>query len=195
MVSRGLWVMNKEIYNQISSKWKKKRYQKSTGKKQKYTLSQIHLFQGKTVVDIGCNAGIVSYDILKYANKVIGVEYDEYYYNQALVTQKFVTKPLELINCSMRNFLIDCDCRYNAAFASCVLYHLSTEEIDLINDIMIPKCDIVVFVSREDKKKKMNNPYDLQYWVNIEKMLNKHNMSVEVVNKECNWVSVVGRKT
>jgi len=173
--------MKKELYKQISAKWKGKKYQGATGKKQKYTLSQIYLFQGQTVVDIGCNAGIVSHDILEHADKVIGVEYDEHYYRQALVTQTFATKPLEFFNCSMKEFF-DKDCEYTAAFASCVLYHLSTEEIDLINDVMIPKCNIVIFVSREDKKKKYENPHDLQYWVNIEKMLKKHNLSVQNKN-------------
>ncbi len=185
--------MEQNLYNKISSKWKGKRYQKPSGKKQQLTLSQIHLFEGKTVVDIGCNAGVVSYDLLEYADKVIGIEYDEHYYNQALITQKFATKPLEFVNCSMKDFLSDGTHEYNAAFASCVLYHLSTEEIDLINELMIPKCDVVIFVSRENKKKKKNNPYSLQNWVNIEKMLIHGGISVEVTNEESNWVSVVGK--
>jgi len=194
MVRSGLRInMNQELYRKISSRWKGRKYQGSTNKKTKYTLSHAHLLQGKTVVDIGCNAGINSYDLLEYADKVIGVEYDEHYYNQSLITQKFATKPLEFVNCSMKVFFAQ-DHEYNAAFASCVLYHLSTEEIDMINEIMIPKCDIVIFVSREDKKKKKNNPYTLQNWTNIEKMLIKSNLSVEVANKDSNWVTVIGRK-
>jgi len=125
---------------------------------------------------------------------VIGVERDDFFYKQALITKEFAKKPFDVEFSTMESFLKDYQGFYDAAFASCVLYHLSTEEIDLIRDVMIPKCEIVIFVSREEKKEKTENPYRLHKWVNIQKFLREAGMTTEVFNEKANWVSIVGRK-
>jgi len=59
---------------------------------------------------------------------------------------------------------------------------------------MLPKCEVVLFISREDKKKKTNNPYDLGKWKNIKSFLIDAGMDVEVYNADSNWATVVGRR-
>lgn len=186
--------MDKQVYKKIKSGWKKPIYQNPGKKKMKKTLEYINLFQDKNVVDFGSNAGIITYDIAKYAKEFVGVEYDPHFYKQSLDTLKHIKTPGQFVNQSVGDFINSTTFNYNALFASCILYHLNTEEIDLIRDVMLPKCDIVVFISREDKKKKANNPYDLGKWKNIKSFLINSGMAVEAYNTNSNWATIVGRK-
>jgi len=186
--------MDKNIYKQLSKGWEKPIYQNPSKKKMKDTLEYLSLLQGKNVVDFGSNAGVITYDIANYAKEFVGVEYDAHYYKQSLDTLKFIKTPGTFINSTVGDFIKTTKFDYNAIFASCVLYHLKTEEVDLIKEVMLPKCDIVIFISREDKKNKKNNPYGLSKWQNISKFLADANMSVEEYNTNSNWVTIVGRK-
>jgi len=186
--------MDKQTYKKIKSGWKKPVYQNPKKKKMKKTLEYIHLLKDKKVVDLGSNAGVITYDISKYAKEFVGVEYDPHFYDQSLITLKHIKIPGEFINSTVEDFIKRTDFDYNAIFASCILYHLVTEEIDLIREVMLPKCDIVIFISREDKKKKANNPYDLGKWKNIKSFLIEAGMEVETYNTDSNWATVVGRQ-
>lgn len=186
--------MNKELYKRISSKWRPPIYQSVGRKKTKYTLQHIDLLKGKNVVDIGSNAGIVTYDLAQHASTFVGVEYDKHYYKQSLETLKYIKTPGTFANSSLEDFINTTDFDYNAIFASCVLYHLKEKEIELIRDVMLPKCDIVLFISREDKKPKTNNTYCLNKWKNIERFLKNAKMHTQVYNTKSNWVTVVGEK-
>jgi tRNA A58 N-methylase Trm61 len=186
--------MDKQLYKSLLSKWKKPIYQGVGDKKSIKTLQYISLFKDKKVVDLGSNAGVITYDISQYAKEIIGVEYDVHYYKQSLLTLKYIKIPCKFINTTVGDFIRTTDFDYNAIFASCVLYHLKKEEIDAIKDIMIPKCDIVIFISREDKKQKYNNPYNLNRWENIRDFVIASGMSVDVHNTDSNWATVVGNR-
>jgi len=186
--------MDKQIYKKIKSGWKKPIYQNPGKKKMKKTLEYLYLLQGRKVVDFGSNAGIITYDIAKYAKEFVGVEYDLHFYKQSLDTLKHIRTPGQFVNQSVGDFIKTTNFDYDAIFASCILYHLKTDEIDLIREKMLPKCEVVLFVSREDKKKKNNNPYDLGKWKNIKSFLTDAGMGVEVYNTDSNWVTVIGTK-
>lgn len=185
--------MDKKIYRNLFNGWKKPIYQGVGNRKTKYILQYIHLLKNKKVVDLGSNAGVITYDIAQYAKEILGVEYDSHFYRQSLDTLTKIKIPSKFINLSIGEFIKTTDFDYNAIFASCILYHLKTEEIDLIKKIMLPKCDIVLFISREDKKNKTNNPYRLNKWENIKSFLIESGMQVEVYNTDSNWATVIGR--
>jgi 16S rRNA A1518/A1519 N6-dimethyltransferase RsmA/KsgA/DIM1 with predicted DNA glycosylase/AP lyase activity len=191
--------MNEKEYKKISKYWEGKIYQdlskNKTKKKTEVCTRCIPFLKGKDVIDIGCNAGLITYDIGKIANRYIAIEYDEHYYRQALETKKHIEGRGKFLLCSVEEFFKKYEQQevYNAAYAACVLYHLNKKEIDKIFDIMVPKCDIVLFVSSEKKKHKMNNPYNLSRYVNIKSMLRERCGDVQVYHQKEDWVSVVGR--
>ncbi len=186
--------MDKQTYKNIKSGWKKPIYQNPGKKKMKKTLEYIHLLQDRRVVDFGSNAGIITYDISQYAKEFVGVEYDSHFYKQSLDTLKQIKIPGQFVNQSVGDFIKTTKFDYDAIFASCILYHLQKEEIDLMREKMFPRCEVVLFISREDKKKKTNNPYDLGKWRNIKSFLIDDGMDVEVYNTDSNWATVVGRQ-
>jgi hypothetical protein len=186
--------MNKEIYKKIKKKWNNKIYQSIGKKRMKNALRYIKFLKNKRVVDIGSNAGVITYDIAQYASAFVGVEYDKHYYTQSLETLKYIETPGTFVNSSLEDFINTTDFDYNAIFASCVLYHLREKEIELVKSIMLPKCDIVLFISREDKKPKTNNTYCLNKWKNIKRFLENANMRVQAYNVNSNWVTVVGKR-
>ncbi len=190
--------MDRQTYKKIRKQWRKPVYHDDPKKKNlRAMFRRLELFAGHSVVDIGCNAGLVTYEIAKHSRHVIGIERDEHYHQQALVTSQFIKTSHEFRNCTVGEFLADPDVDYDAAFAGRVLYHIPKDEIDLLAEQMLPRCKVVVFVSREDKKKKINNPYELSRWRNIVTWLRDRGMTVDdppVDEQRSNWVSVVGTR-
>ncbi len=186
--------MDNALYKTISRQWKRPIYQKPLGKKLKYVLAGLSVLKGHIVVDIGCNAGIITHDISKLAKGVIGIESDDHYYRQALVTKQYIENCC-FINGSVENFLLSKSWTYDAVFASCVLYHLTKLEINLMVEQMLPQCKVAVFVSREDKKEKKENPYQLNKWRNIDALLQRSGFATTVLNRKANWVTVIGSNT
>lgn len=194
-INTKVYNMNVKVYNRLVSKWKKPIYKNPVKKKNKNEMKKIldyiYLLRNTKVVDIGSNAGVFTYNIAKYAQEFMGVESDLHFYDQSLVTSKYIKIPGKFVNSTVLNFIKTTDFDYNAIFASRILYHLTKDEIDLIREVMLPKCDIVLFISREDKNKN-KNPYKLNKWVNIEKFLMDVGMQVDTFNTKSNWVSIIG---
>ena len=111
------------------------------------------LFKDKTVVDIGCNAGVITERIAEHAKKVYGVEKDIKWIREAPKDN------IEYINLPIGEFFKR-KYDFNSMYASCVLYYLSNEEIKLLEEALT-KCDLVVFISSEKKPDLKNNDYDL----------------------------------
>ncbi len=151
-------------------------------------IPHFHVFKGTTVVDIGCNAGLITYDLAEHADRYIGVEMGELEYRQALLTRKYIKTPGEFLHCSVSEFLEKPDVDYDAAFAGRLLYYLTEECLDRMAEVMLPKCKVVMFVSREAKKKSDRmglikrgaNTRRLHRAANICKWLESSGMSVEV---------------
>jgi len=124
---------------------------------------------GKDVVDVGSNAGLLSYEISKIAKSCLGVEPLLEYYEQALITNCYTKGNCIFLNETIEKFSDRNDVNYNALFASNVLYHLKDKGVDAIRKIL-KNCDTALLFSRENKPKKKNR-FDLYHWKNIQTFL------------------------
>ena len=150
------------------------------------------LFKDKIVVDIGCNAGVITERIAKHAKKVYGIEKSRGILEEGgrLFKQ---SDNVEYINLPIGEFLKR-DYEFNSAYCSNALYYLTNAEITLIKYKLFPKCDLITFVSYEVKPDLGNNDYNLGKWVEIEKWLIDNGFKTKVKNKDLKWVTVIGRK-
>lgn len=149
------------------------------------------LFKDKTVVDIGCNAGVITERITKYAKKVYGIEKSKEILEEG--KRLGLQGDAEYINLPIGEFLKK-DYDFNSAYCSNALYYLTNAEITLIKCKLFPRCDLVMFVSYEPKPDLGNNSYNLGKWTNIESLLKENNFKTEVKNKDLKWVTTIGRK-
>jgi len=159
----------------------------------------LSLFQDRIVVDIGSNVGIITYEIAWYAKKYIGVEIWDDAYKQSLFVQKYIEKEGVFLNQSMEEFLSKNEYDYNAAYAGNVLYYFTDKEVKLMEDVMLPKCKIVIFLSCEEKKyeTEVEPPIrnDLYNTESLKDILKKSGFSVEVIaTKEVPLNAVVGKR-
>ena len=192
-------MMDDKTYIKLKALWKGHVYQVWPNLKVETISAHIDVFKNMDVVDIGCNAGILTYNLAQYANSYLGVERDKVAYKQALVTQKFISTPGQFYNLSISDFISKVPGGYNAAFASSVLYYFSESALALMKKIMLPKCKVVLFVSRENKPKYVKKTWlqkhnNLYHWRNIVAFLESAKMHVEVRDEITNWVSVIGRQ-
>ena len=146
-------------------------------------LKYVDHFKGKNVVEFGCNAGIYGYEIAKVASYYIGVDQGECYIKQAQITEKYIEKHnATFFQRRVKGFIRDRQkamerneqvCQINAWFSSFTLYHLSDKETDLISEHILPKCDVVVIMTRTSKRSpwKKYNSRQLHKIKNVEAYL------------------------
>ena len=160
-------------------------------------LSQYYpLFKGKVVVDIGCNAGVITERIAKHAKKVYGIEKSKEILDESDTIDWIVkerSKNTEYINSTTGDFLKK-GYGFNAAYSSNALYYLTNDEIRLIEKKLFPKCDLIMFVSYEIKPDLKNNDYNLGKWYNIVRLLKENGFETEIKDMDLNWVTVIGTK-
>ena len=137
------------------------------------------VFKGKDVVDIGSNAGLLTYEISKVSNTCIGVESNIKYHEQALITEEYTKGNCIFLNESVEKFSTRNDISYNALFAANVLYHLKDEGVESVKKIL-RNCDTVLLFSRENKPKKKNR-FDLYHWKNIQKFLEEEGFRTNIL--------------
>jgi len=111
------------------------------------------LFNGLTVLEPGCNAGVYTWHIAQYAKACIGVEKQKDYFRQAMVTKEYCGDNVQFLNMSVKSLIRrqergDLELGYDALFLSYVLYHFDNAEIDLFRKHVLPKCKFVMIVSR-----------------------------------------------
>lgn len=146
-------------------------------------LKHVDKFSGKNVVEFGCNAGIYGYEISKVAKSYVGVDQGEDYIKQANVTKKVMKMNNAIFyNKYVKQFIRDLQkdedrneaaTNINAIFASFVLYHLKDKETDLIKEYLLPKCDLVIILTRTSKRSpwKKYNSLKLHKIKNVEAYL------------------------
>ena len=146
-------------------------------------LKHVDKFKGLDVLEMGCNAGIYGYEIAKVAKSYIGIDQGKEYIKQAEETKKFFKMDnAEFLNRPVKGFIRDCEkaeqfqiMRYtiNALFATFVLYHLSDKETDLIKKTILPRCKLVIIMTRTSKRSpwKKYNSLKLHKIKNVEKYL------------------------
>ena len=184
------------LYNTLARRWQGEVFQTWPRKEVKYQIACIEVFAGKDVVDVGSNAGLLTWELARFARSFIGVERDPVAYAQSLITQQYIPIPGRFLNWRMRKFALKCRrFNFNAVFASRVLYHLNDYEVALLKRRVLSRCSVVVFVANEGKgEEKMENSSRLHRSENLRRFLEGCDFEVELVNKNTNWTSVVGRR-
>jgi tRNA (mo5U34)-methyltransferase len=120
---------------------------------------------GKTVLDIGCNAGFYSIEMKKRgAAKVIGIDSDERYLNQARFACSILGADIEFRNMSVYD-VAGLNEKFDLVIFMGVLYHLRHPllALDLLYENVVG--DMLVFQSMQrgsDKVEPVNPDYD--FW-------------------------------
>jgi hypothetical protein len=125
---------------------------------------------GKHVLEIGCNAGMQIYDIMRYARLYTGLEPDAHYYNQLGHTVEFLYKApqnISLRSCKLADYLQPYQQIPDAFFGSNILYWLSDHELHLLRTIVLPKCDRVVVLTRMKERSVEKNSFKLNRDFNV----------------------------
>ncbi len=206
-------MISKELHKELIEKWGKVGrgiYQKlSRRHRLKYFMNHVDLFKGKSVVEFGCNAGLYGYEISQVAKSYIGVDRGDYYIDQANVTKTYMkNENVEFMHGNVKDFikrdLAGNAPKYNALFASFVLYHMSKKETDRIAETMLPKCDLVVIPTRTKKRTpwKNYNPYKFNKPKNVKTYLEAAGFEVEIVwpegtavtQKKQKYAYVIGKR-
>lgn len=120
---------------------------------------------GKTVLDIGCNAGFYSIEMKKRgAKKVVGFDSDERYLAQARFASHVLKTEIEFKNMSVYDIALLNE-KFDVVIFMGVLYHLRHPlmALDLLYDNVVN--DLLIFQSMQrgsDKVEPVNHDYD--FW-------------------------------
>jgi len=148
------------------------------------------LFEDKSVVEFGCNAGFYGTVIAEYANSYLGVDRSPRYIRHANeVRMAFPELHLEFEERKVKGWLRDRqkardrgeDVReVNAMFASFALYHFSDKEIVLLENELLPGCEIVIIQTRTQKRQAWRDHNSHKFWKvrNVEKWLERNGFAV-----------------
>ena len=192
--------MNINTWRNLRKQWSGDVYQVLPCVKAEAVVRHADVLRGMKVVDMGCNAGVITHDIAKFVKEWRGVEPNEVAFKQALITAKIIKTPGRFVHSDIKTFLETTDFPYDAAFASCMLYYLSQADLKCLEDRLLPRCKVVLFPSREDKgtskgslARSIRNP--LWKWTAIRDFLEKAGMHVDVHDLDSNWVSVIGTRS
>jgi tRNA (mo5U34)-methyltransferase len=112
-------------------------------------LKYVDSFSGKSVLELGCNAGLYGYEISKVAKSYVGVELESHYARQALETQRILkVKNAKFLHHSAGEYLMGEIDHFDALFATFVLYYMTNEEVKLIEDRVLRDCYVVLIMTR-----------------------------------------------
>jgi len=180
-------MIGEAVYNRIYKQWIKVRepYQKwnRITTRMPLFLKYIDHLKGKSVVEIGCNAGIYGYEIAKVAKAYVGVDQGAGYIKQAEITKRHIDNPnVAFFARRVKGFIRDQQkaeernvpaAHFNAWFSTFTLYHLADKETDLIKNWLLPKCDVVIIMTRTSKRSpwRKYNSMQLHKISNVEKFL------------------------
>ncbi|MHC4726108.1 MAG: class I SAM-dependent methyltransferase [Planctomycetota bacterium] len=168
--------MTKKLHRKISSQWKGRDYQNWGCIKDriKHLRKYLKYFKDKDVLDIGANAGMFGYDIAGVAKSYIGVEKNAPQFKQSQITKRYIkNKNARFHNLALGDFIKQKENGFNALFASYVLYHIYDEEVDLLKERVLPKCDTVIVYTRNMKRKSIKNKHKLEKKENVLGLLKK----------------------
>jgi 2-polyprenyl-3-methyl-5-hydroxy-6-metoxy-1,4-benzoquinol methylase len=173
-----------EQHKELIKKWAKVQegagtYQKLTRRHRlEFFMNHVDKFKGMDVFEIGCNAGLYGYEISQVANSYTGIDKGDYYILQSAITKEYMKNPnVTFYNENVKSFikrdLLGEAPKYNALFASFVLYHLSEKETDRLAETVLPKCDLVIISTRTKKRtpwkkynpNKFNNPENVKTYL------------------------------
>ena len=162
-------MISKSEYAKISKNWTGRIYQRMETEHVKLAHLEKYMkyFKDKDVVEPGCNAGLFGYHIAQHAKSYVGVEPKDAYYEQAAQTVKYMGDNSTVIHKSLEYFGKECDNPYNATFMCYVMYHFRKDDMQVLTDIILPKCDVVVAFNRNTKRRKDKNKYNFERMANV----------------------------
>jgi len=178
-------MLTKEEYKKLSADWAKHSvvYQKYERYTTRFPTLKKHLdvLAGKDVLEVGANAGLAAYEIVKTARSYVGVERATGYWQQSLETQKQMeNKSVQFLNMSVKSFVKRhkagvLTMPVNACYLSYVLYHFEDKEVEMFKDYVLPMLDVIVvqsrFAKRNIKGRTKHNRYGFWHPDNVEKYL------------------------
>lgn len=147
-------MIDEKFYKRIEKTWCGRIYQ--AWSKEKHRLEHFTavapLFEGKRVIDIGCNAGLHAVEICEYADSYLGIEAKPDYYIQALQTRKFIDHPECLfVRANAIDYIVKNHPACDALLMSFVIYHLTDDEIEVLRKKILPGIPLLVVYNRVDR--------------------------------------------
>lgn len=117
-------------------------------------VTAFRFFRDADTLDIGCNSGLYTYILSIFCKSVTGVDPDAKLISRAeagrahLQRRKILTNNISFSNKALKDIAT---ANYNSILAACVLYHLSAEEIDLLQDVLAERIQAVLIQVRPDR--------------------------------------------
>lgn len=148
-------------------------YQSWEEVKHRTTLTEnaLPILREQHVLEIGPNAGMMTWAIMEYAASYTGLEKSPQYFKQASVTlsclQSKFSNALVWNSSIHQHELIN----ETALYASFVLYHMSDAELTDLRDRVLPRMRVVIIPNRRKERKSEINTMKLNRPENIENFL------------------------
>ena len=191
-------MIKKKLYKEISKKWKGRIYHKYHAKTKELAALERYapVIKGKDVLEVGCNAGLLSYTICQHAKSYVGLEKRQDYYEQALVTLKAIENPnATFVNKRFKEYVEGPHQKPTAFFASYVMYHMRDAELDLLKTEIFPHCDTVLLFNRNGKREHQKNRYRFERLEDNVAFLSECGFNaLDVDESESKFHVIVGRK-
>lgn len=127
----------------------------------------VSMFSGRSVLDIGCNAGLTTAYISQHAD-VVGIERKVLYHSMAMelrnaIVSKGMNKHnIDIIKTDFLGFMESGNFdKYgiDAIFASRIVHHLSHKELDILLGDVLFRCKTVVITTRRFKSPPRSGSY------------------------------------
>jgi len=159
------------------------------------------VLKDRVVLEIGSNSSLHTVLAAQHAKQVIAVEPDADFYMQAVeFTQACGVDNVVLFHGSLQEFFdknLHEKYGVDSVLAVRVLYHLPAQSTKFLKDSVLPKCKSAFLVSRENKKHKPQNIFNLHKAKHIRKYL--MSAGFEMHNIHCradipNDVKVIAKK-
>ncbi len=153
-------------------------------------------FEGIVVLDIGCNNGLVSAVASEVFHSVVSLEYKLERAQKAKKTKKFfVLNNMKVVHSTFLEYAKSeglVHDKVKAVVAFQVLYHMTTEEIDLLREHM-PNVQCCILGSRPGKSHS-NNKYRMTKVDDIQKFMLPFFNRIDVMFSRSKWPLLVGKK-
>lgn len=130
-------------------------YQRPAGSLEKMVRKGFRIFEGHSVLDIGCNAGLNSLAPSFIASKVIGCDHQPIYISRALAGKEFMERERDMSHVQFEvgdfsHFLTD---DLNAIIACRILYHIGDEGVTNLSNFLKPRRDFRILVHTRPGRK------------------------------------------
>jgi len=172
-------MFTKRDYLRLSAKWRQPIYQtyEETALRFKMAEPYLKIFTCRNVLEIGCNAALAAQPIMQYADSYIGLEPNLVYYEQALETWSALGNDrVWIYQTDFVSYLRTIDLvklPFDALYLSNILYHLSDEELKMLEMIILPNCLSVIVLTRAKERRKLKNSHQMNRRENVWNMLER----------------------